>query len=92
MSDLISRQGVSAWLYNMGHEKLSEYVLDEKRFPSEDRPTGKWIPKLSSEDKVKRYECSMCGYVHIKHPYTVEFYCPNCGVRMFREDGENVDK
>ena len=52
---------------------------------SADRPTGKWIPKLSSEDKVKRYECSMCGYVHIKHPYTVEFYCPNCGTDMRNE-------
>lgn len=40
MSDSISRKGVSAWLYNMGHEKLSEYVLDKKRFPSEDRPKG----------------------------------------------------
>lgn len=33
MSDLISRQGVSAWLSNMGHEKLADMVMDERRFP-----------------------------------------------------------
>lgn len=44
MNDLISRKSVSAWLYNMGYEKLSEYVLDEKRFLFVDRQRGKWIP------------------------------------------------
>lgn len=33
-NDLISRNGVSAWLDNMGHRKLSDYIMDEKRFPS----------------------------------------------------------
>ena len=32
-SDLISRQGVSAWLSNMGHEKLADIVMDERRVP-----------------------------------------------------------
>ncbi len=43
-TDLISRAGVSAWLSNMGHDKLSSAVMDTRRFPSADRPSGEWIP------------------------------------------------
>ena len=97
MDDSISRQDVlrkaRPEYLNPQQEKLASYnqgwnnALDEysgriKELPSTDRPIGKWIPKLSSEDKVRRYECSVCGYVHIKYPYTVEFYCPNCGAYM----------
>ena len=84
MSDLISRKGVSAWLYNMGHEKLSEFVLDEKRFPSEDRLTGEWIDREYCQVDEDSYEvaiCSKCGAeVTIEYPY--DSYCPNCGARM----------
>lgn len=92
MSDLISRQ----WLLDLYGKYIDGDVEEGKALfvplevvrqnikdaPSEDRPKGKWIPKLSSEDKVRRYECSICGYVHIKHPYTVEFFCPNCGAKI----------
>lgn len=39
-SDAISRKGVSAWLDNMGYPRLANAVMDEKRFPSADRPQG----------------------------------------------------
>lgn len=29
----IDRKGVSAWLYNMGYERLANMIMDEKRFP-----------------------------------------------------------
>ena len=34
-TDLISRAGVSAWLSNMGHDKLASAVMDTRRFPPE---------------------------------------------------------
>ena len=92
MSDSISRKGVSAWLYNMGHKKLSEYVLDEKRFQSEDRVTGKWVHRSYYRPSTKMYDCEMyvcnkCGY---EYSYDAETgisadsynYCPNCGAEM----------
>ena len=33
MDDLIRRQDVSAWLFNMGFEKLADMLMDKKRFP-----------------------------------------------------------
>lgn len=33
--DLIGRHEVAAWLENMGYDKLAEYVMDTKRFPTE---------------------------------------------------------
>ena len=42
--DLISRAGVSAWLSNMGHDKLADMVMDEKRFSS---------AKLKREEAIK---------------------------------------
>ena len=58
MDDAINRKGVSAWLYNMGHEKLSGYILDENRFPSiqSERKMGKWIflfRNLTSPEKAR---------------------------------------
>ena len=44
-NDLISRNGVSAWLDNMGHRKLSDYIMDEKRFPS-----------INPEELIRRVE------------------------------------
>lgn len=34
MDDLIRRQDVSAWLFNMGFKKLADMLMDKKRFPS----------------------------------------------------------
>lgn len=42
--DLISKHGVSAWLSNMGHDKLADMVMDEKRFSS---------AKLNREEAIK---------------------------------------
>jgi rubrerythrin len=85
MNDSISRKGASAWLYNMGYEKLSEYVLDDKRFPSIDRPQGKWIfktvfPNDKSEFPMGYLVCSVCGSHHSNS--TPCKYCDNCGARM----------
>ena len=84
MNDSVSRQGISTWLYNMGYEKLSEYVLDEKRFPSKDRPIGKWIDREYCQVDEDVYEvaiCSECGAeITIEYPY--DNYCPNCGTKM----------
>ncbi len=82
MNDLISRKSVSAWLYNMGYEKLSEYVLDEKRFPSIDRQQGKWI--LSSDEQYEYCTCSECGYENGENWMICSDipYCQNCGAKM----------
>ena len=49
MSDSISRKGVSAWLYNMGHYKLADAVMDENRFPSEGRAHGEYTTEEVAE-------------------------------------------
>ena len=91
MDDSISRKGISAWLYNMGHEKLSECVLDEKRFPSGDRPIGKWEELNEFEDfngvTIYVLKCSECKTIHrvrklLLGNYINANYCPNCGAEM----------
>lgn len=49
--DVISRNGVSAWLDNMGYPRLADVVMDEKRFPPA-QPEQTWI--LCSE-KLPEY-------------------------------------
>ena len=56
-TDTISRAEVSAWLSNMGHDKLASAVMDTRRFPSADRPSGecehcvyKWDMRSSDKD------------------------------------------
>lgn len=57
MDDLISRHGVSAWLYNMGYNKLSEAVMNKKRFPS------------SQPEIITCGECAKCQIDDIFHDY-----------------------
>lgn len=76
MNDLISRHGVSAWLDNMGHPKLADVILDEKRFPPADRPKGKWRTNRFRYDCT----CSNCG-CSVYHKDALNF-CPNCGANM----------
>ena len=83
MNDSISRKGVSTWLYNMGYEKLSEYVLDEKRFPSVDRQQGKWNPYFTEKEYNDTFNCNLCGDTFIVMQGKEEMnFCPNCGARM----------
>lgn len=86
MNDSISRKGVSAWLYNMGHEKLSKYVLDEKRFPSVDRQRRKWIGEADGyadgEFVYDTWYCSNCDYAIDDDEPPAWNFCPMCGVRM----------
>lgn len=84
MNDLISRKGVSAWLYNMGHEKLSKYVLDEKRFPSVNRQQGKWINGSFTNGTYYK-KCNQCFAVINETFFAYNFninFCPNCGAYM----------
>lgn len=86
MNDSISRKGVSAWLYNMGHEKLSEYVLDEKRFPSIDRQQGEWVGEADGyadgEFVYDTWYCSNCDYAIDDDEPPAWNFCPMCGIRM----------
>lgn len=86
MNDSISRKGVSAWLYNIGHEKLSEYVLDEKRFPSVSRPQGEWVGEADGyadgEFVYDTWYCSNCDYTIDDDEPPAWNFCPNCGARM----------
>ena len=60
MSDCISREGVSAWLDNLGYHKLADLVMDKNRFPSADRPQGEWVP-ISEVTSNLGHKCSNCG-------------------------------
>ena len=58
-------------------------VDDILALPSADRPAGEWIlmPMLPVNH---RYKCSICKRHH-RERYD---YCPSCGARMLKEDGE----
>lgn len=49
----------------------------------EQRPKGEWVNTAPS-DRSDNIICDQCGYNSIAR-YD---YCPNCGSRMCREDGE----
>jgi hypothetical protein len=53
MDDLISRHGVSAWLYNLGYPKLADIVMNEQRFPSA-QSEQRWIPV---SERLPEYGC-----------------------------------
>lgn len=80
MDDVISRQGTSAWLENMGHSNLAKMVMDEKRFPSAqpEPKRGKWIDTGGYRAWYAReYRCSKCGDTMLGEAN----FCPNCGER-----------
>ena len=68
MSDSISRKGVSAWLYNMGHYKLADAVMDENRFPSEGRAHGEYtteeVAEILAISHNTAYELVRSGKIH----------------------------
>jgi predicted RNA-binding Zn-ribbon protein involved in translation (DUF1610 family) len=73
----------------------SESELDEAFFMaiealSADRPTGMWINREKCQVDEDAYEvatCSECrAEITIEYPY--DSYCPNCGVKMKRENYE----
>lgn len=50
-----------------------------------DRPTGKWINRGSAVYPwFTNSKCDQCGHYGSK----MWAFCPNCGARMLREDGE----
>ena len=55
-----------------------------------DRPTGKWVNREKCQVNEDAYEvatCSECrAEITIEYPY--DSYCPNCGVKMKRENYE----
>lgn len=82
-------QGVGR--YEKAMQKLQEmpkYLNDIKikqikKMPSE-AAQGKWIYKTNDKSVYEEWECSKCGCkVMCKSDF-----CPHCGARMFKEDGE----
>lgn len=67
---------------------------------SADRPTGEWVevevlPEVYDIEGVKTWgskvQCDQCGFIFtaIEGHITQYNFCPNCGARMLREDGEH---
>lgn len=81
MNDLINRHGVAAWLENMGHKKLANYIMDENRFPpaSPEPKRGKWLLNGG-----RPCECSVCH--HEGNEYGDARFCAYCGAMM--KEGE----
>jgi rubrerythrin len=84
MSDLISRQGVVAWLDNIGYLTLAKTVMDEKRFPSvkPEQRRGHWERNYNEDGWKAWYECTLCG----KSFSYAGTFCPNCGAKMKEGD------
>lgn len=97
MADLIRRSDAVISIENSGldeycREKLEEYLIGRiNALPAVDAVEvrhGEWIPK-NSDGSWRVDTCSECKkdthYVRYAPAYT---YCPNCGARMDREDGD----
>ena len=52
--------------------------------PTIQRPTGEWIQKDMCADRF----CSECNYAVWDSEAEEYNFCPNCGAKMFGEDGE----
>lgn len=90
MIDTISRQGVVAWLDNMGYPKLADKILDEERFPTikPERKTGRWVKPtgMMPPEHTGRHRCSKCDeFAPVdwkSHKEELTDYCPHCGLKM----------
>lgn len=86
MSDLISRaDAIEAVGYEID-EGYNAIVGRINKLPSAEAVHGEWGHMIADGEDGSHwyeYECSHCGEVVLR-PYN---YCPNCGARMFREDG-----
>ncbi len=90
MSDLISRADAIE-LFEKYKPRMAvsvcEYGQALKALPSAEAVQGEWGHMIADGEDGSHwyeYECSHCGEVVLR-PYN---YCPNCGTRMYREDGE----
>lgn len=98
MSDNISRQAAIRWVKTesnpygkptLDFESGKKVIEHLKQMPSAEPKTGKW-----KYTKFHTWGCSQCkknptkglGYVQSKDE--LFDFCPNCGARMVREDGE----
>lgn len=87
MDDLISRQAAIDALKEKVFRNLTDefygamQVLDELPSTESERKTGEWV---SNHDGS--WNCSECGLRVLV--YAKGNYCPNCGARMVKEDGE----
>ena len=92
--DLISRQDAVNTIKRYKHRLQGKgqtygFLLEEfeHQIPSAEAVQGEWghmIADGSDGSHWYEYECSHCGEVVLR-PYN---FCPNCGAKMFREDGE----
>lgn len=83
-SDLISRYGVSAWLSNIGYERLADMVMDKKRFPSMALEYESFcgVPIEEAVRIIQKYSvepmvltCDGCRHVGT---YDTDFPCSGC--------------
>ena len=87
MSDLIDRQdALDAIDASYG---FASAINNIKALPSAQR-TGKWI-KLDMHAHLADHQCTACGqecYVPTCMGEPLYAYCPNCGAKMDKEDGD----
>ena len=88
-TDLISRQALCEYALNQKDKSVTPN--DIMRFPSADRPTGKWIkiPEFCGDDVSgfidNHFICSECKKEAEINPwgfYILSDFCPNCGAKM----------
>jgi rubrerythrin len=54
---------------------------------------GRWVPLeydgyADGNPVWDKWECSRCGWEHSGDEESLTAFCPNCGAKMEREDGE----
>ena len=77
-----------AWCLTCPHISEEDRELVKKAVEGSEPKTGEWIepPTPYYIDGTHYYRCSLCyGDVATDEKYD---YCPNCGAKMFGEDGE----
>ena len=102
MSDLISRQAViealgeapEVWTDSPeDFAALTQWEMDVTAImavPPAEPKTGKWI-KLDMHAHLADHKCTSCGqecYVPTCMGDPMYDFCPHCGAKMVREDGE----
>ena len=85
MSDLISRRALCQYALNQKDKSVTPN--DIMRFPSADRPTGKWVDHKydgNGYDPKRRYECPNCGIPLGETEFdSIKYnFCPVCGADL----------
>ena len=73
---------------------VEELIGVVRRFPAADVTEvrhGRWIEK-TAHDRRQYFECSNCGKQENKHTAIRGGFCWNCGVKMDKEETNELDK